>query len=297
MTATGLRAWRGLCLGASAFAALAGVATAQAAEPRPMANTVVTQALLEVAPKGASPGTSRDASPDGLLAARRAELSQARQDIEKRYAQEAAVCRERFAVTACIDDARARQRTALAPLRDEGLRLDQAQRQARAAAKQAALAARAQRAAGAQATGLAAGLAARGAGTVDAAPAASPPLAGARSAGPAPTGPAQAHSLAAGGEAQAAAAGKRIKPRRAASAAGGGSAAEEASQAPRKKQRRARQSKVESAEQISQRADRARAAAQRREQAGRAARERIAQRQAARAKAGRVADPLAPPGR
>ena len=65
-----------------------------------------------------------------------------RQVVELRFAAEQRDCRERFAVTACLDDSRARRRAALAPLRERELRLDDAERRARGDERRAAVAAK-----------------------------------------------------------------------------------------------------------------------------------------------------------
>lgn len=52
--------------------------------------------------------------------------------MAERFAAEERACVSRFAVTACVDEVRARRRDALAPLRDRELRLDEAERQRRA---------------------------------------------------------------------------------------------------------------------------------------------------------------------
>ena len=66
---------------------------------------------------------------------RRAEIAAERAAVEKRYADQEAACRERFVVTSCLDDARAERRAALAPLRQEELRIDTEERKQRAAAR------------------------------------------------------------------------------------------------------------------------------------------------------------------
>ncbi len=72
----------------------------------------------------------------------RAQIAVERRVIEERYTAEQRACRERFAVTACLDGSRARRRAELAPLRERELRLDDAQRQARAQERRAAVAAK-----------------------------------------------------------------------------------------------------------------------------------------------------------
>jgi hypothetical protein len=75
-------------------------------------------------------------------ATERAQIHAARQAVERRHAAAQRECRERFAVTACLDEAGARRRAELAPLREQELRIDEAERQARAAQRRAAIAAK-----------------------------------------------------------------------------------------------------------------------------------------------------------
>ncbi len=72
--------------------------------------------------------------------AERARLAAQRQAITARFAAEERACRERFVVTACVDDVRVRRRDALIPVRQRELQLDDADRRARAAERKAALA-------------------------------------------------------------------------------------------------------------------------------------------------------------
>jgi colicin import membrane protein len=228
-------------------------------------------------------------------AARRAQLTQERKSLERRYAEDAALCRERFAATACVDEARQRQRNALVPLREEQLRIDESQRQARAQAKREVLAARQQRAAAAALASTpqqahAAGAQA-GANTAAnlAASTTTKPAANSATAvqGSAPMNqPASGQSAARQGER----ASKRARAEAAASAAAG--VPQKAARSPRQ----IKSNKGESAEQQQDRAQKARASAQRRAGAASATQERIAARQAARAKAGRPTDPLPVPG-
>jgi colicin import membrane protein len=53
-------------------------------------------------------------------------------------------CQQKFAVTSCVDEVRARRREALAPLRERELRLDETDRSQRAAERRAAVAAKQQ---------------------------------------------------------------------------------------------------------------------------------------------------------
>jgi len=60
--------------------------------------------------------------------------------LQQRFAAEERACADRFAVTACIDEVRSRQRAALAPLREQELRIDEVERQRRADERRAAVA-------------------------------------------------------------------------------------------------------------------------------------------------------------
>lgn len=77
----------------------------------------------------------------------RQRIDAARQMLAERYRREEADCLQRFAVTACVDDVRTRHREALAPLREQELQLDEADRQERAANRRAAIAIKQQAAA------------------------------------------------------------------------------------------------------------------------------------------------------
>ena len=70
----------------------------------------------------------------------RASIQAERKRLETAYTVEQAACRERFAVTACVDDVRQRRRLALAVPRAQELALDDAARQQRAEAHRAAVA-------------------------------------------------------------------------------------------------------------------------------------------------------------
>jgi hypothetical protein len=72
--------------------------------------------------------------------AERARLAAQREAITARFAAEERACRERFVVTACLDDVRVRRRDALAPVRLRELQLGDADRRARAEERKAALA-------------------------------------------------------------------------------------------------------------------------------------------------------------
>jgi hypothetical protein len=73
-------------------------------------------------------------------AAERSALAAQRQEVERRFAAEEAACRQRFAVSGCIEEARLQRRRALAPLREREFALDDAGRKARAAERRQALA-------------------------------------------------------------------------------------------------------------------------------------------------------------
>lgn len=68
--------------------------------------------------------------------AEREQLRAQRAEIEARFAQERDGCERRFAVNACVDDAKQRRSAALRPLQRREIELDAAQRKARAAAQQ-----------------------------------------------------------------------------------------------------------------------------------------------------------------
>jgi colicin import membrane protein len=70
----------------------------------------------------------------------RQRLAAERAALQQRFAAEERACADRFAVTACIDEVRTRQRAALAPLREQELRIDEVERQRRADERRAAVA-------------------------------------------------------------------------------------------------------------------------------------------------------------
>jgi len=72
-------------------------------------------------------------------AAERSRIDRERQQAMARFSAEEAVCRERFSVTACVDEARARRRAALSSLRMQEVLLDDAERKRRAAARTQAI--------------------------------------------------------------------------------------------------------------------------------------------------------------
>lgn len=71
--------------------------------------------------------------------AERARIVRERGEVEARFQQRQRDCQARFAVTACVDEARAEHRQALQRLRREEGVLDEAQRRQRAAARLAAI--------------------------------------------------------------------------------------------------------------------------------------------------------------
>jgi hypothetical protein len=69
------------------------------------------------------------------LQARRQVLEQQRAAVEAQHAAAIAQCEQRFAINACLAEADQARRSALAPLRQESLALDDAERQSRAMAR------------------------------------------------------------------------------------------------------------------------------------------------------------------
>lgn len=69
-------------------------------------------------------------------------LVQERAAIEARFHQAEQACQTRFFVTACLEEARSRRREALAPLREQELAWDEAERQQRAQTQRAEIEAR-----------------------------------------------------------------------------------------------------------------------------------------------------------
>ena len=63
----------------------------------------------------------------------RAQIAAERRAVEVRFHQTEQACRERFGVTACVEQAKAERRSALAGLRERQMRLDDADRRRRAA--------------------------------------------------------------------------------------------------------------------------------------------------------------------
>lgn len=73
-------------------------------------------------------------------AARQRRIDEARAAADARFEAESAACRQRFAVNACLDDARQRRRQALAAVQAEQRALDEAGRRERAADRRAEVA-------------------------------------------------------------------------------------------------------------------------------------------------------------
>ena len=69
----------------------------------------------------------------------RARIQAQQQRLDAAFTAETAACRERFAVTACVDEVRLRRRDALAPLRAQTQALDEAELSVRASARRQAL--------------------------------------------------------------------------------------------------------------------------------------------------------------
>jgi hypothetical protein len=65
----------------------------------------------------------------------RERLAQERRAIERRYDEQDVQCRERFAVTSCLDESRRERRDALADVTARQIALDDAERQRRAQAR------------------------------------------------------------------------------------------------------------------------------------------------------------------
>lgn len=72
-------------------------------------------------------------------AAERERIAGERALIETRYAEERLACQQNFVVTACVDDARRREREAIGNLRRQEALLDETQRRQRAALRMAAI--------------------------------------------------------------------------------------------------------------------------------------------------------------
>lgn len=72
----------------------------------------------------------------------RTRLVQQRLLLSETFAAEERACAQRFAVTACVDEAKLRRREALAPLRERELQIDAAEREQKAALRRAAIAAK-----------------------------------------------------------------------------------------------------------------------------------------------------------
>ena len=72
----------------------------------------------------------------------REDIARLRAALERDFAAEAAACRDRFAVNACLEDVGRRRRQALEPLRDREWRLEERERRERTAVRERAAAAR-----------------------------------------------------------------------------------------------------------------------------------------------------------
>jgi len=83
---------------------------------------------------------SADGSSGNDEGQKRADITQQQRDLKTRFDSEERECRQQFIVTACVDSVRSRRRAALAPLRDEELRLDEIQRRLQAEKRRAAIA-------------------------------------------------------------------------------------------------------------------------------------------------------------
>lgn len=81
----------------------------------------------------AHPDASADTDPQ------RQQIKAERRRIERDFAAQEAACRQRFAVTDCVEDTRLRRRQALAAWRERELALDAADRARRAAERKAAI--------------------------------------------------------------------------------------------------------------------------------------------------------------
>ena len=84
------------------------------------------------------------AGPGLASQAERQQIEDARQRIAQDFSAQERACRQRFAVTDCVEDVRARRRQALAPWREKELALDAADRQRRANERRAAIQAKTQ---------------------------------------------------------------------------------------------------------------------------------------------------------
>ena len=224
-----------------------------------------------VAPAAAGTAPAKKASAAGIsdtvdaasaASAERAALVEHRRLMLKILADEEVACGERFAVTACRDDVRRRRREALGPLRERELRLEEAERRARAEERRRFVAAKQAAAAERQASAAA---------PASAAALTPPPELRIRR----PLGPAGSSSGAAPGGSSPASSGsahRRQGPARAASDPAAAMAAREAEAAERVREAERRREQVE------------------------AARARIERRQTEREAAGRRTQPLPAPG-
>ena len=122
------------CCGALGLLLLALLGAAEVSAQAPTGPAAAAAAAAAI-------GVQRDAEHD-RIAARRAELERAHGARER-------ACRERFALAACVDEVATQRRRELAALREQELKLDDAQRQQRADARRRAIE---RRQAGARAT-------------------------------------------------------------------------------------------------------------------------------------------------
>jgi len=115
-----------------------------------MAGVAQAASAPESAPASASESNAQERE---LL---RARIKDERSRIEAQFSAEMAACRQRFVVTACLDDARQRRRDALTAPRTEELTLDDLERRERAAVRREAIEAKQREAASRPAAPLAA---------------------------------------------------------------------------------------------------------------------------------------------
>lgn len=85
------------------------------------------------------------AAPAHAADAERSQLAEARQRIEADHARRVAQCRQRFVVTACVEAADAERREGLTALQTREAEIDDAERKARAQARQSRIDAKQQR--------------------------------------------------------------------------------------------------------------------------------------------------------
>ncbi len=100
---------------------------------------VVAAAALVCVPLRAQPASGPTNSPTDY-AQERARVQAERKRLEAAFDAEIVACRERFTVTACVDDVRVRRRAALAEPRARELAIDDLERRERAATRRQAVA-------------------------------------------------------------------------------------------------------------------------------------------------------------